>query len=146
MKVEHIWAIPDQGGLRGGFLYDRFGNLEYFADTTALTDRTSTPVDQQNPVKAHTRSRFMNDPAPHSVQATVQFVTKGQGRPKGALPGATIKLISDAGLPGQEEREFSYTGGLSCFVAWLKTTAKMQVDVYSARGSLVATVPAAAGP
>ena len=143
MKVTHIWEIPDQGAMRGGDFFDRWGNLTYFADTAGLTDKTNTGVDKQVNVKAHTAARFMRDPAPYQVSATVYERSYGNGRNKGALPGYTVTFISDAGLPGEEDRQFQYTGTLSALVAWLKTTAKMQVDVYGPRGSLTATVPAA---
>lgn len=143
MKVAHIWEIPDQGAMRGGDLYDTNGNLVYFADTTGLTDKTSNGVDKQVNVKAHTSSRFMRDPAPFQVSATAYERSYGNGRNKGALPGYTVTFISDAGLPGEENRQFQYTGTLSALVAWLKTTANMLVDVYGPRGSLSASVPAA---
>ena len=143
MKVAHIWEIPDQGSTRGGDFYDTYGNLTYFADTTGLTDKTRTGVDKQVSVKAHTASRFMRDPAPYQVSATVYERSYGGGRAKGALPGYTVTFISDAGLPGEEIRSFQYTGTLSALTAWLTTTAKMQVDVYGPTGALNATVPAA---
>ena len=142
MKVAHIYEIPDQGSMRGGDFYDTYGNLTYFADTTGLTDKTRTGVDKQVNVKAHTASRFMRDPAPYQVSATVYERSYGNGRNKGALPGYTVTFVSDAGLPGEEVRQFQYTGTLSALVAWLKTTAKMLVDVYGPRGSLTASVPA----
>ena len=143
MITNHIWEIPDQLQMRGGDLYDMWGNLTYFADTAGLTDKTRTGVDKAINVKAHTSSRFMRDPAPHQVSATAYTRSYGNGRNKGALPGYTVTFISDAGLPGEENRQFQYTGTLSALVAWLKTTAKMQVAVYGPRGSLNALVPAA---
>ena len=143
MNAKHIWVIPDQGSMRGGDIYDRWGNLTFFADTAGLTDKTRTGVDKAVTVKAHTASRFMRDPAPYSVAASTYTRSYGNGQSKGAFPGETITLVSDAGLPGEEKRDFTITCSMSAFVAWLKTTAKMQVDVYGTRGGLSATVPAA---
>lgn len=143
MLTSHVWEIPDQLQMRGGDLYDMWGNLTYFADTAGLTDKTTTGSDKAVTVKAHTSSRFMRDPAPHQVAATSYTRSFGNGRNKGALPGYTVTFVSDAGLPGQQTRQFQYTGTLSALVAWLKTTAKMQVAVYGERGSLNALVPAA---
>lgn len=143
MLVNHIWEIPDQLQMRGGDFYDMWGNLTYFADTAALTDKTVSGVDKAVNVKAHTASRFMRDPAPYQVGATAYTRSYGNGRNKGALPGYTVTFVSDAGLPGEETRQFQYTGTLSALVAWLKTTAKMQVAVYGPSGSLNALVPAA---
>ena len=143
MIVNHIWEIPDQLQMRGGDFYDSYGNLTYFADTAALTDKTRSGVDKAVTVKAHTSSRFMRDSAPHQVGATSYTRSYGNGRNKGALPGYKVTFVSDAGLPGEQTRQFQYTGTLSALVAWLKTTAKMQVAVYGPKGSLAALVPAA---
>jgi hypothetical protein len=143
MYVQHIWEIPDQGGMRGGDLYDVNANLTYFADTAGLTDKTSTGVDKAVNVKAHTASRFMRDPAPYQVSATAYTRSYGNGINKGAMPGYEVVLVSDSGLPGEEVRTFQYTGTLSALVAWLKTTAKMLVTVYGPSGSVNASVPAA---
>lgn len=143
MKSTHIWIIPDQLGMRGGDLYDAYGNLTYFADTTALVDKTKTAVDKQVNVKATTRQRFMRDPAPYQVSATSYQRSYKMGRNKGALPGYTVVFVSDAGLPLEERRSFQYTGTLSALRAWLKDEAKMLIDCYGPSGSLSFTVPAA---
>jgi hypothetical protein len=143
MNVTHIWEIPDASSMRGGDLYDAFGNLDYFADTTGLTDKTNNPQDKQVNVKSHTRSRYMGDVAPFSVNATAYTRSYGLGQKKGALPGYTIVFVSDAGLPAEEKRQFQYTGTLSALNAWLGGTAKMLVDVYGPSGSLSMSVPGA---
>lgn len=143
MKVAHIWEIPATAGMTGGDLYDKFGNLEYFADVTALTDKTFGGVDTQYIRKAHSRQKFMRDTAPSSVSESVVILSKFNAPKKGALPGYTVTIVSDAGVVGEEQRQFQYTGTLSGLVAWLKTTAKMQLDVYGPSGSLVTTLPAA---
>lgn len=143
MRTNHIWEIPDQLSMRGGDLYDMYGNLTYFADTSLLVDKTTSAVDKAVTVKAHTASRFMQDPAPYQVAATAYTRSYGGGRNKGALPGYTVTFVSDGGLPGEEKRDFQYTGTLSALVAWLKDEAKMLVEVYGPTGRLNATVPAA---
>ena len=143
MKVTHIWEIPDQGAMNGGDLYDSHGNLSYFADVTGLQDKTATGADTTSTVKAHSRGSFMRDPAPSSVSATVRAYSTGLRRSKGALPGYTVTFISDAGLPGEEKRQFQYTGTMSALVAWLKTTAKMQVELVGPTGAPYNPIPAA---
>ena len=143
MYAQHIWEIPDQLGMRGGDLYDVNGNLTFFADTSLLVDKTTTGEDKAVNVKAHTASRFMNDPAPYQVSATGYTRSYGNGFNKGAMPGYEVMFVSDAGLPGEERRTFQYTGTLSALVAWLKTEAKLLVDVYGPSGSRTASVPAA---
>ena len=141
MKVTKVYEIPDQGGIRGGDLYDVHDNLDFFADTSALVEKSSTAVDKSVTVKASTAQRWLRDSAPYSRQSFTYERSYGGGRNKGALPGYTITLVSDAGLPGEERRQFQYTGTLSAFVAWLKTTAKMLIDVYGPSGSLNASIP-----
>lgn len=143
MYVQHIWEIPDQGAMRGGDLYDVYGNLTHFANTSALVDKTKTPVDKQINVKAHTAVRFMRDPAPYNVAAAVYERSFGIGRNKGALPGYDIMLVSDAGLPGQQKRMFQYTGTISALKVWMAAEAKLLVQCYGPRGSLSFSVPAA---
>lgn len=143
MNVTHIWEIPDQLAMRGGDLYDVYGNLTYFADTTSLTDKTNSPVDKEITVKAHTASRFMRDPAPYQRSATGYKRSFGINQMKGAMPGYTVTFVSDVGLPGEERRSFQYTGTLSALNAWLGDTAKMLVDVYGPSGTLSMSVPAA---
>lgn len=143
MRVNHIWVIPDQLTFRGGDLYDTWGNLTYFADTSLLVDKSFTGNDKSVTVKASTGSRFMRDPAPFNRSATAYNRSYFAGPNKGALPGYTVYFVSDAGLPGEERRQFQYTGTLSALVAWLKDEAKMLVEVYGPTGKLTAAVPAA---
>ena len=143
MKVEPISEIPATAGMNGGDLYDKYGNLEYFADVTALTDKTFGGVDTQYIRKSHQRQHFMRDTAPVTVVEHPVILSQFTAPPKGALPGKTITLVSDPGSPGEQKRQFQYTGTVSGFVAWLKTTANMLVDVYGPTGSLITSVPAA---
>lgn len=144
MNVAHEWIIPDQNLMRGGVLYDRWGNLTYFADTSGLTDRTATAVEKAVAVKSSSAVRWMRDPAPYSRQATGYTRSYGGGRNKGALPGYTVTFVSDVGTVAEEVRKFQYTGTLSALVAWLKTTAKMLVEVRGPSGNLNAEVPGVA--
>lgn len=143
MNVSYIWEIPDQLGMRGGRLYDVYGNLTYFADTSLLVNVANNPVDKQVTVKAHTAERFMRDPAPYQRSGHVYERTFGMGQAKGAMPGYTVTFVSDAGLPNEQIRAFQYTGTLSALKAWLGDTAKMLVEVYGPRGGLSMKVPAA---
>ena len=98
MTYAHIYVIPDQGNMTGGDLYDKFGNLSFFADVTALVDKTQTGVDLTVPVKAFNRERFMRDPAPYSVSATTRYVSMNIRQTKGGIPGVTITLKTEANI------------------------------------------------
>lgn len=141
--ANHIYVIPDQGGTTGGDLYDRWGNLSFFADVTSLTDKTRSAVDKSVTVKSHSRNSFMRDPAPTNVGAFAYSASFGLRRSKGGYPGDVITLVSDLGLPGQEKRTFHYTGSMSALVAWLKTTAKMQINLFGPTNAPYDPIPAA---
>ncbi len=138
MTYTHIFVIPDQGAMKGGDLYDKFGNLTFFADVSALVDKTRTGVDKQIQRASHSRGRFMRDPAPSTVAATTVNVSVGLRQSKGATPGVTITLVS-----GDEKRDFGWTGTMSALVAWLKTTAKVQIDLYGPTNTPYDPIPAA---
>ena len=140
MGYAHIYEIPDQGTMKGGDLWDKFGNLEFFADVTALTDKTQTGEDKSSQVKTHTRGAFLNDPAPSTIASHTRYASYGIRQNKG-VPGYTVTLMSDVGLPGEEERQFQWTGTMSALVAWLKTTAKMQVHLFGPTGTPYDPIP-----
>jgi len=140
MKAAHIFVIPDSSNIKGGDLYDKFGNLTYFADISSLSDKATTGADISPSVSSHSRNSFMRDPAPSTVKAHTRYLSTGLRQSKGGFPGVTITL-SD----GIETRDFSYTGTMSGFVAWLKTTAKVNVTIYGPTGTPYDPIPAAAG-
>lgn len=138
MKATNIFVIPDTGSVKGGDLYDKFGNLTYFADVTGLQDKTQTGQDLSVAVSAHSRSSFMRDPAPSSIGASTRFVSTGLRQSKGGFPGYVVGF-SD----GIENRQFSYTGTMSGLVAWLKTTAKVEVTLSGPTGTPYDAIPVA---
>ena len=140
MAYAHIYVIPDTGEAEGGDFYDRFGNLEYFADVAGLTDKTSTGYDVTSTVKSHSREHFMRDPAPSTVASHSRFASVGIRQIKGAVPGVTVTLTD-----GVEKRDFQYTGTMSGLVAWLKTTALVIVTIIGPSGTPYDPVPVAAG-
>lgn len=138
MKAAHIFVIPDSSNIKGGDLYDKFGNLTYFADISSLSDKATTGADISPSVSAHSRDSFMRDPAPSTVKAHTRYLSTGLRQSKGGFPGFTVTL-SD----GTETRDFSYTGTMSGLVAWLKTTAKVTVTLYGPTGTPYDPIPAA---
>lgn len=141
-KYQHAYVIPDQGNMKGGVLYDRWTNLAYFADVDGLSDLTRTGEDKSSPVKQHSKSRFMNSKGQISVQGTTRYYSTGIRQSKGALPGYTIHIVSDEGQPNEEKRQFQYTGTMSGLIAWLKTTANMDLRVYGKTGTPSDPIPA----
>jgi hypothetical protein len=142
MTYAHIYEIPEQGNLKGGDLYDKFGNLSFFADVTALVDKTQTGVDLSVSVGASSRGRFMRDPAPYSVSANTRYVSMNIRQTKGARPGVTVTLVGQELGGSKERRQFQYTGGLSALYAWLKTTANIDIYMYGPTGTPYDRIPA----
>jgi hypothetical protein len=138
MKVSVIYTIPDTATYTGGKLYDKFGNLEYFADVTGLGTDESGQADSTYSVGGHTRLPYMRAKGSINVSGHARKVTTGIRMTKGALPGYTITLDD-----GTEKRDFQYTGTMSCLYAWLTDKAKVAVTLYGKRGTPYKEVPAA---
>ena len=137
MAYAHIFVIPDTLDAKGGDFYDKYGNLTYFADVAGLTDKTAAGYDVTSTVKAHTREHFMRDPAPSNVASHSRFASVGIRQIKGAVPGYTVTFTDP-----DEKREFQYTGTMSGLVAWLKTTAKVEIVLLGPRGTPYDPIPA----
>ena len=143
MTYAHIYEIPDQGNLKGGDLYDKFGNLSFFADVTALVDKTQTGVDLTVPVKAFNRERFMRDPAPYSVSASTRYVSMNIRQSKGGIPGVTITLVGQGATGPVERRQFGWTGSMSAIAAWLRANSNIAIDMFGPTGTPYDPIPAA---
>lgn len=139
-KYQHAYVIPDGAKIKGGILYDKFGNLEYFADVSALEDKTQEGLDKETPVVQYKRKKFMNSKGEVSVKGTTRYYSVGLRQTKGALPGFTITLSDNI-----ETRDFTYDGNLSGFVAWLKGVAKVDIDMFGPTGTPYDPIPAADG-
>jgi len=127
----NVYVLPDQTVYGGGKIYDRFGNLEYFADVSSLNDlAASGGTDVVSEVKAHTRLPYMNSKSSISVPKHDRNVMTGVRQSKGALPGKRFTLVS-----ALEKRDFTTTAAMSAVYAWLKTTVKVDVTFISEGGT-----------
>ena len=144
MTYQHIYVIPNQGNLAGGDLYDKFGNLSFFADVAGLVDKTQTGVDLTVPVKATTRQRFMRDPAPYSVAANTRYVSMNIRQTKDGIPGVTITLVGQDIGGVIERRQFGWTGSMSAIAAWLRANANIKITMYGPTGTPYDPMPASA--
>lgn len=147
MKVAKIYEIPDQGNLRGGLLYDRWGNFDFFADVTGLTEKTAQSVEKSVNVPSHERGSFMRDPNPSTVSAH-SYERFYFGMPgKGALPGKTYTFVAfeDDGTTLQK-RDFTWTGTASALAGFMLLQAERDTDIYGERGNLIVSVADASAP
>lgn len=136
MAYSNIYVIPDQGAMKGGDLYDKYGNLSFFADVTGLEDKTQTAADKQFQRASHSRDHFMRDPAPSTVAGTTVSMSVGIRQTKGATPGVTVTLTAET-----EKREFAWTGTMSALVAFLKTKAVKEIVLYGPSGTPYDPIP-----
>ena len=133
MAYEKIYIIPDQaaGKYKGGELWDRYGNFDYFADVEALAEKTSQgQSDKELTIQTHKRLPYLNSKAEISVKEHPRYVAMGINQPKGARPGYTVTLVDS-----DEKRQFQYTGTLSALYVWLKANAAVDVTLYGPTGA-----------
>ena len=133
MAYEKIYIIPDQasGKYKGGELWDRYDNFQYFADVEGLTEKVSQgQSDGEVEVQAHSRKPYINSKVETSIPKHMRYFAKGINQPKGAKPGYTITLVDS-----DEKRQFQYTGTLSCLYIWLKANAAVDVTLYGPTGA-----------
>lgn len=143
MTYAHIYVIPDQGNLKGGDLYDKYGNLQYFADVAGLADKTTGGADLEVAVAASKRGRFMRDPDPYDVSSNTRYVSMGVRQTKGGIPGVTVTLVGPETFGKRERRQFGWTGTMSGLYAWLKTTALVEIALYGPTGTPYDLIPEA---
>lgn len=143
-KFQHAYVIPAQGDLAGGILYDRWDNFSWFADVSGLDDIASLAIDRTSTVKSHSRVRFMNSKGKISVPGHSRNFTSGITGTRGALPGHTITLQATSDLGAVEKRDFTYDGGMSGLVKFLKAKASKDLDLWGKGGSVYDPIPKAA--
>ena len=131
MAYSHIYVIPDAGNMKGGELWDRYGNLEYFVDVSGLADKTTEGgQDIEMDVAAHKRKPYLNAKALISVPAHKRYASVGINQPKGAKPGYTVTFSDSV-----EKRQFQYTGTLSALYAFCKANAAVNLTIYGPTGA-----------
>jgi len=127
----NIYVLPDQDIHAGGKIYDRWGNLSYFANVDALSDVAATGgADWTSEVKAHSRKPYLNSKVESSIPKHDRNIIKGARQSKGALPGVRFTLQS-----ALEKRDFTTTANMAAIYTWLKTTAKVDLTFYSNTGT-----------
>jgi hypothetical protein len=133
MAYEKIYIIPDQasGKYKGGELWDRYDNFQYFVDVEGLAEKVSGgQVDKEITVKAHSRLPYINSKAETSIPQHQRYVAMGINQPKGARPGYTVTFVDS-----DEKRQFQYTGSMSALYVWAKANAAVDLTIYGPTGS-----------
>ena len=141
MAYAHIWRMRDLNNsstYTGGKLYDRYGNLQFFADVSGLVDLTQTGIDVVSDVGGYTRSHFMNSNGQSSVRRFTRYSMQKVRQIKGAIPGHTIQMAAEGEL-----RQFQITCSISYLVGWLMENATKEVTLYGPKGTPYDPIPAA---
>lgn len=111
-------------------------NINYFLKTDLTPDAAAGVVNKQTTVKAHTRRQYPGDTTPINVGASGRQFMVDPGRKSGnALPGKSFRVVGDAGLPGEENRQFTYQGRWEDVHSLFVGDAAMQVFLYSPTGT-----------
>jgi hypothetical protein len=139
--------IAAAGGRKAFTIYAPFlENLNYFLKTPITAADLPAVTNKQVTVKAHQRRQYPGDTALSNVPSSGREVLVDPGRRSGnGLPGRSIVLVGDRGLPGEERRAFTLKGRWIDFHAWLGTNAKMEILAINNTGAAY-TVRAAGTP
>jgi hypothetical protein len=138
-------VIPGTGGRNPITIYGETPNINFFLKTPLVPATSAAATVAQSTVKAHTRRQYPGDTSAINVSASSREYLKDPTRKSGnGLPGRSIVLVADAGLPGEEKRQFTLKGRWVDFHAFLVGQAKMQIEAYNNSGAK--TTVAAAGP
>jgi hypothetical protein len=142
MATIQKFVIPAAGGRKAFTIYSVEENINYFLKTALTPATVAGPTNKQVDVKAYQRRQGPGDAKDINMPATQREVLIDPTRKSGtALPGRSIVLVGDAGLPNEERRQFTLQGRWVDFHAWLRANAKMQVHAFNKSGTRY-TIPA----
>lgn len=117
------------------FIWAETANINYFLKTALTPFAAGDAVNKQSTVKAHTRRQYPGDATPANVSAAAREWLYDPGARNGtALPGKPFILVNDAGLPGEERRQFTYQGRFVDLHAFLTSNAKFELQLHSSTG------------
>jgi hypothetical protein len=111
-------------------------NINYFLTTDLVPDSAAGRSTVNQTVRSHSRRQYPNDETPINVASHGRQMLVDPGRKSGnALPGYSFRVVGDAGLPGEENRQFTYQGRWEDVVNLFVGDAAMQVQLYSPSGT-----------
>lgn len=111
-------------------------NINFFLNTDLVPDTAAGRTQSNQTVRSHTRRQYPGDTTPINVSSHGRTMLVDPGRKSGnALPGDSFRVVSDAGLPGMENRQFTLQGRWEDLVNLFVAEAAMQVHLYSPSGT-----------
>ena len=115
-------------------------NFNYFVKTDVTPDSADSVVNKQTQVKAHTRRKYVGDPAPSNVaQSSREFMVDPGRKVGNALPGTSF-ILDD----GTEKRQFTLQGDVMDLHAYLVTELNAETKLYT-QGARYVITPSAGG-
>jgi hypothetical protein len=145
MAIE-LFKIAASGGRSAFEIYAEPANINYFLKVDLTPSTASGASNKQVSVKAHTRRQYPGDATTFNVPSSQREVLIDPSKKSGnGLPGRSFKLTSDAGLPGEETRQFTLRGRFVDLHAWLGANVDKQVYLHTNAGTRY-TIPASGTP
>lgn len=139
----HAFTVANAGTKNACVIYGEKANLNYFLKTPLEPDVIAGVTNEQVGRAGSTRRQYPGDPTPVTVSGSTAEYLRDPSRKSGAaLPGRSIRLVGDPGMPGEESRIFTLKGRWVDFHAWLRANAKMLIYAYNSSGARY-TIPAA---
>lgn len=146
MAIQKI-VVPAAGARNAFTLYAELNNINFFLKTPLTQANIGSPSNKQVAVKAHQRRQFPGDTALSNVPGTSrEFLVDPSRKSGNALPGRSIVLVGDPGMPNEERRSFTLKGRWVDFHAWLMAEAKMEIFAYNHTGARYTVEAAPANP
>lgn len=116
-----IWCIP--------------ANFNYFVETDLTPDSTTSVVNKTTQVKAHTRRKYVGDPAPSNIPQHPREFMVDPGRKVGnALPGYSF-ILDD----GTEKRQFTTDADVMDLHSYLLGEVSAETKLYTQGARYVIT-------
>lgn len=138
----HSFTLSGKGTKHACVLYGEKANIEYFVNASMTPDVVDGVEDKQVSRGGYTRRQYPGDQSPVGVAGSTATYVHDPSRKSGsALPGRSIRLVADPGMPNEESRVFTLKGRWIDFHAWLRANAKMLIHAYNSSGARY-TIPA----
>ena len=116
-------------------------NFNYFVKTDLVPDTEEGVVNKQSSVSAHTRRKYIDDPAPSNVSGHSREYMYDPGRKVGnSIPG--FSFILDDGV---EKRQFTLDGNVMDLHAYLVSDLSVDVKLYTQGARYVIEAPEGGG-
>lgn len=139
--VKHV--VPAAGGRNAFAIYAETANINYFIKSALTPVSAASATNKQIAVSGGARRQYPGDNTKITYGGGSREILIDPTRKSGnGLPGRSITLASDVGMPNEERRTFTLQGRWVDFHAWLVGQAKFQIFAYNSTGARSTIVPA----